>query len=152
VSWLETRSPRERALLLVGLPVVFLAAGYQAVWAPLTEARSAAHEEISAYRTITSAVDAARDRPQTARPAVADARPIATRVTASAQDASVSLRRLEPEGEALRVTIDDTAFTDIVTWLSALESEASVRIISMEMDRRPEPGVVATRLTLGEAR
>lgn len=73
------------------------------------------------------------------------------RVTASARAASIDIRRLDPQGPALSVSLDDVAFTALIGWLETLTTRSGVRVFSAEIGRRPEPGVVSARIVMEEA-
>ncbi len=137
-------TPREKLLLGAVLPIALVAAGYQFAWLPLAEARTARTAEIAAYRQLTLAARAAADRPAIVVEAP-DPTPLATRVTQSAQDAGLTLRRLEPEGAGLRLTLPETAFDTVVTWLASLEPDHGIRVTAAEIDRRTAPGTVTAR-------
>lgn len=136
---------RERLLVGALLPLVLIAAGFQFGWRPLTEMRAARTSEIAAYRQLTLAARDAETRP-VAVAAPVDQTPLATRVTASAEAAGLSLRRLEPEGAGLRLTLPDTPFETVVGWLARLEPDHGIRVTAADFDRRTAPGTVSARI------
>lgn len=142
-------SRRERVLLVGALPLLVVFAGYRFGWQPLQEARTAREAEIASYRFVTQAAAGVGTRPI----AVEDdgAAPFAARVTRSAESAGLSLRRLEPEGDRLRVAIEDEHFAELVLWIADLEAEQDVTLAAIEVDRRLAPGTVSARLLLEEA-
>ena len=146
-AWFSRLSLRERVLLAAALPLALVLMLYQFAWVPLQDARAARLEEIAAYRMVSAAAARrAADPTPVAAPAPAD--PIATRVTQSAEAAGLQLRRLEPEGAGLRVTLDDVSFDALMLWLAEMQTTFAVRIAALEVDRRPAPGIVSTRLLL----
>lgn len=148
MSLLHNLSPRERLLLTLLGPVIILAATFQFLWLPIQSQRAAYLAEIAGYAQVT---DQIARLASDGSPVVADPRPtspLSTRVTQSAADAGLTLRRLEPEGHMLRVTLDDVAFANVMLWLSDLEVTQSVTVAAVEVDRRPEPGIVSARLLL----
>ncbi len=149
---LDRLSKRERFLVLFAIPITALVAGYYFAWQPLAEARADTQASIVGFRSITQAADAVRNRPDAEMlTSQADIRPIATRVTSSAEEHDLAIRRLEPEGQRLRVSLVDADFAEVLGWIADLEAFSSVRVVATEMDRRPEPGIVAARLTLEPA-
>ena len=146
-AWFARLSLRERVMVAAALPLALLLILYQFAWVPLRDARAARLDEITAYRLVTAAA-ARRAADPTPVAAQAPADPIATRVTQSAEAAGLQLRRLEPEGTGLRVTLDDVAFADLMLWLADMQARSAVRVAALEVDRRPTPGVVSTRLLL----
>ena len=143
---MQSLSPRECLLLLVALPLVALLAGWWLGWVPLRDLRAARETEIAGYRLL--AEEASRAGVSPALPDGGNAAPFASRVTESAAAAGLSLSRLEPEGEGLRVTIGEAGFAQVILWLSDLEAERNVLVAAVEMDRRPVPGVVSARVLL----
>ena len=117
-------------------------------WVPLAEVRAAREAEIAGYRLVAEAASGAGAAPLAAQ---GEAAPLASRVTASAEAAGLSLSRLEPEGEALRVAVAEAGFAQVVLWLSDLEGE-DVLVSAVEMDRRTAPGAVTARVLLEDAR
>jgi len=156
MSALSTLSPRERLLILLVLPLALLFIGYRFGWQPLDAARDAREAEIASYRlvAVTAGEVAAQAaaRPQGAALEEPDAEPLAARVTASAEAAGLSLIRLEPEGDSLRVAVADAGFAQVALWISDLEAERDVTLGAIEMDRRTAPGTVSARLLLEPAR
>jgi len=147
MRFFSTLSAREKFLLMAVLPLVLLATGYRFIWQPVQAARLQARAEISAYRlVIDTAALAQRGEIPAVRP-VNDT-PIATRITQSAEAAGLPLRRIEPDGGGIRVTLDDTPFATVLTWLADLEIANDVTVRALEIDRRPEPGIVSARLLL----
>ncbi len=140
-------SSRERLLILAVLPLALLLIGYQFVWQPMQDAQTRARADIAAFRLVqdTAALALRVDVPA---PVANDDMPLATRITSSAAEMGLSLRRIEPEGQGSRVTLEDTAFSSVLVWLADLEELHNVTVRAIQIDRRPEPGIVTARLLL----
>ena len=151
IGWFTSLSLRERVMIAGAVPLVVLLIAWQFVWQPLQTRRAALTDEIAAYRLITQAAlaRAADPAPAAAPPPVV---PIATRVTQSADSAGLQLRRLAPEAGGLRVTLEHAGFAAMVLWIADLEVAQRVRVAAIEVDRRPEAGVVSARILLEDAR
>ncbi len=80
---------------------------------------------------------------------VASGEPVTAIVTASAPGYDLTIRRIEAEGEGARLEIEDAGFPELVLWIEELERAHALRLITIEIERRPEPGLVGARLTLG---
>lgn len=146
---MQNLSPRERTLVGLLLPVILVASSFQFIWLPLQAKRNSLTADILGYAQVIDRVASLGSDTVTVLPATTGpASPLSTRVTQSAQTAGLILRRLEPEGDLLRVTVDDVAFANVVLWLSDLEVSHSVVVAAIEIDRRPAPGVVSARLLL----
>jgi general secretion pathway protein M len=141
-------NPRERHLVSIVLPLAIVVVGYQFLWAPLQRAQAEARADIQAFRLVQdTAALASVDTIVSLQPL--NETPLATRITTSASAANLTLRRIEPENDSIRVTLDDTPFATILLWLSDLEEQHDVRVEALEVDRRPAPGRVSARLLLG---
>ncbi|WP_439150290.1 type II secretion system protein GspM [Sulfitobacter sp.] len=145
-------SLREKILVLIALPLVTLFAGYQYGWVPLSEARMAARAEIRGYQTLIAAVENQGNQPAQLGSVPVITTPLATRITDSANLAGVLVRRLEPEGAMVRVSLDDAPYDTVIGWIAAMETDAAIALVALEMDRKTAPGIVAARLTLETAK
>lgn len=145
--WLAARNAREQAMLAVAAVLAAVAAGYTQIWTPLDGARSAALADIARHELAMARVLAAGPDllPGPAGPAV----PAPTVVATSAPAFGLAVQRVEPEGASTRVVLDNAVFADLLRWLVELEARHSLRILAVELERRPEPGVVSARVTLG---
>jgi general secretion pathway protein M len=73
---------------------------------------------------------------------------VAAVVTDSAPAYGLAIRRIETDQAGTRVELDDAGFAEVVLWIEELELQHGLRVVAVEMDRRPEPGVVAARLAV----
>ena len=146
---MKTLSARERVLVLLILPAVLLLAGLRFGWQPLQEVRAAREAEIATYRLVGHAAAQAGAQ---APAAELDPMPFAARVTQAAEAAGLELRRIEPEGERLRVAVEDASFAQVLLWIADLEAERRVTLAAIELDRRTAPGTVSARLLLEPSR
>jgi general secretion pathway protein M len=146
-AYLSRLTLRERLLILIGLPLALMVAAYQFLWVPLSLARADYASQIAAYRLVTETAATAQTTP--IAPVSRQLNdPISVRVTQSAEAAGLVLRRIEPDGAAVRVTLDDADFTQLLLWITELEYAQSVKVNAIEIDRRTAPGTVSARATL----
>ena len=151
MTWFQALSQREKVLILMVLPFAAIAAAYQFIWVPVQASRAQYVEEIATYRLISDTAALARQANGQALPVQAvnpPTEPIATRITQLAEAAGISLRRIEPDDGGMRVTLSDTQFSSLVLWLAEMEETKSVTVAAIEIDRRPEPGIVSARILL----
>ena len=147
--WFGARSPRERALVGVAAALALGFVGWEGVWRPLAALRADAASDIARLDASIAQVRAAGAAPAPAL-AADPGLPPSTVVTRSAATLGLTIRRLEPDGARLRVSLDEAAVDAVLAWLALLEREYGLRVAAIEMDRRPAPGLVATRITLEE--
>ena len=142
-TWWGRRSGRERVLLAVmasGLAAYLLFVGAAR---PLHAARGEALATIARHEAVLARLAAL---PEGIAP-VASGEPVTAIVTESGYD--LTIRRIEAEGEGARLEIEDAGFPELVLWIEELERAHGLRLITIEIERRPEPGLVGARLTLG---
>lgn len=144
--WLEQRTTRERWLLMVGSAAVLIWVVAAFVWQPIQARREAASRQIALYERAIAALQAA-PAPAVAAPP-ADPRTLNAIVTDAAGGFDLSIRRLEPEGNRIRVTVDEAAFQTVILWLEAMQRDSGLRASELDMTRRPDPGVVDATLVL----
>ena len=52
----------------------------------------------------------------------------------------------------VRVSLDDAPYDAVINWVAAMETDAAIALVAIELDRRTAPGIVAARLTLENAK
>jgi general secretion pathway protein M len=142
--WWGRRSARERVLLAVmasALAAYLLLVGAAR---PLFVARGEALAAIARHEAALARLAALPegDAPVATGPATAV-------VTETAPDYDLTIRRIEAEGDGARLEVEEAGFPELILWIEELEREHSLRVFAIEIDRRPEPGIVGARLTLG---
>lgn len=147
--WWRGRTARERVLILgMGLALAVYAAIACAVQ-PMLGSRAAALESIALADAALARLEASPGGDGAAVSARATvARPVTAVLADTATDFGLTILRIEPEGAGARLTLGEADFAELLDWISALEREHGLRLTAVEMDRRPEPGVVAALLTV----
>jgi type II secretory pathway component PulM len=144
--WFDERTARERVLLLAMAVLALVWLLYAGIWQPLQAREAALLAQIDRHERAVAMLRAAPVvQTQTA---ATDTRPVPMIVTDTAAAFSLTIRRLEPEGDGARVILDEVAFEAVVFWLDRLEQNHGLRVTTIEMTRRPAPGVVTATLTL----
>jgi general secretion pathway protein M len=144
-GWWRRRSQRERILLAAMASALAVHLLFAGAARPLLEARATALAAIAQHDAalVRLAGLSEWDEP------VASTEPVTAIVTASAAGYDLTIRRIEAEDEGARLEIEDAGFPELVLWIEELERAHALRLVAIEIDRRPEPGVVGARLTLG---
>jgi general secretion pathway protein M len=136
------RTPRERVMLL-GLGVVALVwLGVAGIWQPLQAQRAALTAQIARYQT---AVQMVANPVQAVR---SDTRAIPVIITDSAATFQLTIRRLQPTGDLVQIVLEDAPFEGVLLWIEALTTNHALQLQSLDLIRRPAPGVVAATLTV----
>ncbi len=145
--WAE-RSGRERVLLAALLTLGSLWGVYALVWQPLEAARAGHLARIDRDERAIARL-AARPATEAAVPtALPDTRPISLVVSETVAGRPLAIRRIEPNGQGVRIVLDDADFDAVIAWLDAAERENGLRTTEIQMTRRPAPGSIATELAL----
>lgn len=144
---LQNLSTREQTLLVILGPMLVLAIGFQFGWKPLAAERAGILARIAAYQTVADQIELRGSAP--VEPTATALPPLSARITQSAEVAGLQLRRLEPEQDRFRVTLEDAEFARVILWLADMEAASAVTVAMAELERQAEPGVVSARLLLG---
>jgi type II secretory pathway component PulM len=153
VKAFEQLTQREQILLLGGAALLVVLGLWTYVWQPIVTDRAHQSSRIARYLSVIEIARKA-DAGGTPRPdaAVANATPLAPRITQSAEAAGIPLARLDPEGTQLRVTVAKTGYAEASAWIASLEARDGARVLSIEMSRLTEPAQISLRMTLEDAR
>ena len=152
-NWWKQLSLREQRTLAVGGLAALVLLAYLAVWTPL-EARRAALEQliVRLQQDLAWMEGAAADlrRLPTDSPAAAgQTQSLLGLVDSSVREFGLAagVRRVQPEGDRVRLWLEGVGFNDLLRWLAAVR-ESGTRIDSLAVDRRAEPGKVDGRVVL----
>jgi len=145
-AWFTARSMREQ-FLLGGLAAVgAVALLYTIVWRPLASYRDAAVTDIARYDTLMAEVSLAGPDGLNLTAGLQGAE--APSVAGSAAEHGLLVRRIEPEGENTRLSFEDADFVGILDWIASMETAGIARVSTVQIDRRPAPGIVNAQITL----
>ncbi|MEO0378845.1 MAG: type II secretion system protein M [Pseudomonadota bacterium] len=137
---------RERHLIVGSACVIALVGALQFAILPGLTSRQNSFAMLSKIDAVLSALDVL-PTPSANAPA-ADQPPLRTRVTETAQRAGLEIRRIDPQGAALSVSLDQVPFPALIGWLNHLTQASGINIISAEIGRLSEPGHVSARFLL----
>lgn len=136
---LADRTERERRLI-TGLAVIAgIVLWVFLIWRPLQAASADARADLAVADTIVALV---RDDPGLPRRIAADAGSPSATVTEAAARAGVAIARVEPAGDATRVTFEAVAFDPLVALIDGIERSGGLRVTEIDIDRQTAPGRV----------
>lgn len=145
--WWAQRTPRERFLIgAMGLALGGYLLAVSAVQ-PLLAARTKALVTIAQMDRALAQLASSPESGAGQTAALSD-RPVTTIVTETAVDSGIAIRRIETDAAGARLSIEDAAFDAVLRWIDTLETDHGLRVVSVEMDRRPKPGMVTASLTV----
>jgi general secretion pathway protein M len=143
-------SGRERLAIAGGAALIFVLALHSLVWQPLQEGREAARQRIASLDQAIGLAKAAG--PALAqRPTYSAAEAPATRITRTASEAGLNIRRLEPDGDGFSVSLDQVPFDTLINWLADIEHAGELTVSGVDLERQPTPGVVSARIRIRRA-
>lgn len=156
-AWWENLGARERGLIVVGTVLVMMLLSYVLAWEPLRNSDRRLRQNVAERRADLAWMRQAAEEIKhlggvgAARP-VADNRSLLTLVdqTARATGLGTALKRVAPQGDdKLSAQLDGAEFDKLIPWLSALERDQAIAIISLNVDRTDAPALVNARVVLG---
>lgn len=158
-AWWRTLSERDRRMLMIGAPIVFLLLGWSFVWYPLTRAREQLQVRVARERgdlawmqqaageaTVLRAKGARGqvDRQGKSLLALAD-------VSARGAGLAAALKRVEPTGpKSVRLSFETANFDALIGWVDALGRDYGVQATDLSADRVEGIGLVNARIVLEE--
>jgi general secretion pathway protein M len=74
--------------------------------------------------------------------------PILAVVTEQAKRSDINLKRFEPDGDGLRIWLEDAIFDDAMRWLEELNQKHNIQIKQINVERSEASGLVDLRGTL----
>lgn len=156
-AWWENLGARERGLIVVGTVLVMMLLSYVLAWEPLRNSDRRLRQSVAERRADLAWMRQAAEEIKrlggagAARP-VADNRSLLTLVdqTARATGLGAALKRVAPQGDdKLSAQLDGAEFDKLIPWLSGLERDQAIAIISLNVDRTDAPALVNARIVLG---
>lgn len=148
-------SDREKILVLAASIFVVVFLFYFVIWAPMNDALATQRKNIQTKQTDLAWIKQSANRAvqlRTGSGASANftgSLPQAVNQTASR--VSIAISRMQPQGEELKVWVDQAPFNDVLSWLQSLENRG-IRIINVDLAEANAPGMVKVRsLQLGKS-
>lgn len=145
---------REQILVIISAIVVVIGAFYWMVWSPLNSSL-----EMNRVSVANKKADLIWLKKNTAkaiqlRKSVGSAKPftgsLPQAVNQTASRVNIAISRMQPQGDALKVWVDQAPFNDVLSWLQALESKG-IKIIDLDLAESDAPGQIKIRsLQLGK--
>ncbi len=151
-AWWEQLAEREQRLLMVVAALLVVAILYWGLWAPL--ANGAAHSQqqrVTAERELAwlqaqaeSYVRRGGSKATSATPP-ADVSAMSALINSSSRGFSITISRMQPQGEMLQVWIDEVPWQQLLGWLGQLQREHGVVVNSVDLARGDSQGRVKVR-------
>lgn len=146
-QWWNGRSGRERMMLAGLLGLIVFSLIHSSLVRPLLTNRAEARARISEYDRALAQLANAPVVPQAAQGA--PGAPASTILTQKAAEFGLRIIRIEPKGAAASLILGNTDFAHLLDWIKTVEREGGLALTQAEIERRPEPGIVAATLEFG---
>ncbi|MAT83175.1 MAG: hypothetical protein CMD39_02685 [Gammaproteobacteria bacterium] len=149
--WYYGREPGEQRIVAALAVLVALTVLWLAVWKPVSDWRSVAHNR---YQNAQANLDWFRANESRARALASSGTATSDRslvpvITRSAQAQGIQINRFQPESSgAVSVTIQAQPFNDLLRWLHQLQENNGVTVLRLAIDAHDRPGIVNAQIRL----
>jgi general secretion pathway protein M len=148
VIWAD-RTGREKVLLITLAGVAAIWGSFAGVWQPLQQHRAALLSEIIRFDRAATVLQMAAQSGGLPRVA-ADTQSLPVIIAETAASLQLVIRRLQPVGDQVQITLEDAPFDAVLVWIDTMERDHGLVVQSLDLVRRPAPGVVGTSLTVAQ--
>lgn len=152
--WQQLKNSEQRLVALMGC-VVVLILFYSVVWQPLVNNISKSEQKLARQQALLTFVQESTQRYKLSQKSGTSARSsgsLSSIVNRSAARNSISIARLQPQGEDLQIWIDEVPFTQLLSWLEFLANNEGLIVKSIDLSKADRQGVVKVRrLQLGKS-
>ena len=146
-AWWESLAEREQRLVMVTGFFVVIGLIYWVLWYPSAHLRATAAEQKARASQMLISMQQDGER-------IARARSGGTRsqggslqviVNQSARQAGITISRMQPQGEALQVWVDEVPWHDLTAWLASMRKQHGLAVTSVDLQRGERSGTVKVR-------
>jgi len=147
--------PRERHTLLGGGIVLALILVYALVVDPFQQALAGLQQSVATQEETLAWMRQASAEIKQLRAATPGARSVSGQSLMSLIDASArstglsgAIKQIRPEGQGVKVRLEEVVFDDMLRWLDQLQRNHGVSLGSLVMERLAQPGRVNASVSL----
>lgn len=145
---------REQYLVIACSVVTVIGMFYWLVWSPLNNAietnQSLVKNKQSDLVWLQKNVNKALQLKRTSGTQKQFSGSLTQAVNQTASRVRISISRMQPQGEELKVWVDQAPFNDVLSWLQAMEN-MGIHIINLDVAEADAPGLIKIRsLQLGK--
>jgi general secretion pathway protein M len=152
-KWEALNLKEKRLVMLMGAFLLLLAL-YHLIWQPLNNGVSSTEKSIKRQQALLSWVKTNTtfytDNVGNVDTEGHDS--LSRIVNQSAQKKQIQIARIQPQNNALQVSIDKVPFNVLMAWLHDLSFKENVSVLNFDISKSDDAGVVSVRrLTLGKS-
>jgi general secretion pathway protein M len=146
---------REKLLVSVSVVVVVIAILYYGLWSPMNRSLEASRAAVESQKADLAWIQRNANKAIQLRSgsnvAVNFRGSLTQAVNQTASQMRIAISRMQPQGEELKVWVDEAPFNDVLSWLGNMESKG-IKIINLDVVQADAPGLVKIRsLQLGKS-
>lgn len=155
MSHFHKLTEREQILVIISAVVVVIGAFYWLVWSPLNTSLETNRTVVANKKADLIWLKKNTTKAIQLRKSVGAAKvftgSLPQAVNQTASRVNIAISRMQPQGDALKVWVDQAPFNDVLSWLQALESRG-IKIIDLDLAESSAPGQIKIRsLQLGKS-
>ncbi|MCK7459385.1 type II secretion system protein GspM [Idiomarina aminovorans] len=143
---------REQSWLAVLGGVLCIAVLYFTIWQPGAQAVANAERKLEAqqsqYQWVQQAIARYKKREQNTAEQQSASGSVVQRINRAAAAQDIQIARLQPQGQEYLLSIDDVAFSDLLSFLAELEQQQGLALSAVDIAKLNTPGQVRLRKLL----
>ncbi|RUO64901.1 type II secretion system protein GspM [Idiomarina ramblicola] len=143
---------REQSLLAVLAGVLFIALLYFVIWQPSAQAVANAEQKLVAqqqqYQWVQQAIARYKELEESSTQQQSASGSVTQRINRAAAAQDIQIARLQPQGQEYLLSIDDVAFSDLLSFLAELEQQQGLALSAVDIAKLNTPGQVRLRKLL----
>lgn len=143
---------REQSLLAVLAAVLFIAFLYFVIWQPSTQAVANAERQLAAqqqqYQWVQQAIARYKKLEESSSQQQSASGSVSQRINRAAAAQDIQIARLQPQGQEYLLSVDEVAFSDLLSFLAELEQRQGLALEAVDIAKLNTPGQVRLRKLL----
>ncbi|MDA7746295.1 type II secretion system protein M [Psychromonas sp.] len=152
-EWWEGTSEREQQLTLVSGVVIFIAIVYFLIWQPLATNLEDNQQKLNKAEQTLQWVETSATKLVAAgvggNQKTKRKQNLSQLINTTAKRNSISISRIQNQEEQVDVWINEIEFTQFLKWITTLQNDSNVHVISVDLSRTKIEGMVkVNRLSL----
>ena len=139
---------RERQFLTVAIVVSVVSIFYWMIWSPLNIAQQESSEQLTKQLNTLSDVKSMGNQIVTlsGQSGQRQSQNLSSIVSRSALEYGISVMRIQPRGERLKLLVEPAPFNKLLAWLAFLVEEQGVSIDVLDISRTEISGVIQVNI------
>ena len=155
-EWFDSLDPRERKVVTIGAIMLLLLSVYFLAWEPFSSKldklrkSSVANERTLSWMKQTS-LEVKRLQRNSGGPKNLSGQSLLGLIdkTAKQHKLADAIKRVQPDGKTKAlVRLESASFNNMILWLEQLQLRQGIEIVSSDIERQEQPGLVNARLIL----